>query len=271
MVIPDLGSKDGRYVKLLVDVDLTKPLIRGISIRFEDDRRWVVFKFEQLPQFCVYCGLIGHGEKNCERKIKDAKNEKLSEGQYGEWLKASDWRLSSRGRGIGTTKLNERKVLSQPEGESAGHEKDTSSVPGRGSLKDTRCEEEGAIVHSEGRIAEGKDKENVSVRVGTGRDISSKMDIGIETKAGVVEDKRGFEGGATARKMRMTEGEGLWVLREIDQNIAIPKGDFIDKNTKRGTWRRGESDKRQCGTIDQGVELDIVINRKLKPSKRGLS
>lgn len=252
MVIPDLSSKDDRYVKLLVDVDLTKPLIRGVNIRFEADRRWVMFKYEQLPQFCVYCGLIGHGEKICERKIKDAKNEKLSEGQYGEWLKASDWRLNSRGRGLGTQKLNERKVLSQSESESVGHEKDISSVAGRGRQQETLGEEGGAIMPSEGRIVKGKDKENVSIGKGTERDTDSKMDIGIETKAGVVEDEGGFEGvgGATAGKMRMTEGEGLGVLREIDQNIAIPAGDSMDKNNKGGTWRRRVSDKRQCGTND---------------------
>lgn len=84
MVILDLGSKENRYARLLVDVDLSKPLIRGTSIRFEGDKCWVMFKYEQLPQFCVYCGLLGHGERNYERKIKNAKSEKLSEGQYGD-------------------------------------------------------------------------------------------------------------------------------------------------------------------------------------------
>lgn len=62
MIIHEHGSKEGRYVKMLVEVDLCKPLIRGTSIKFEGDKRWVMFKYEQLPQFCFYCGMIEHGE-----------------------------------------------------------------------------------------------------------------------------------------------------------------------------------------------------------------
>lgn len=35
MIIPENGSKEERYVKILVEFDLTKPLIRGTNARFE--------------------------------------------------------------------------------------------------------------------------------------------------------------------------------------------------------------------------------------------
>lgn len=37
--------------------------------------------------------------------------------------------------------------------------------------------------------------------------------------------------------------EGFRVLREIDQNIVVPKGDLMGRNNKGGTWRRGVSEK----------------------------
>lgn len=72
VVIPESGSKEGRVVKILVEIELNKPLVRGTFVRFEGDRRWVSFKYEQLPLFCFYCGKVGHGERNCQKKITDA-------------------------------------------------------------------------------------------------------------------------------------------------------------------------------------------------------
>lgn len=69
MIIPEHGSKEGRYAKLLVEVDLYKPLLRGTMLNLEEEMGWVGFKYEQLPLFCSYCGKIGHGERNCEKKV----------------------------------------------------------------------------------------------------------------------------------------------------------------------------------------------------------
>lgn len=44
---------------------------------------WIMFKYELLSLFCFYCGKIGYGERNCERKITDAKNDVLNEDISG--------------------------------------------------------------------------------------------------------------------------------------------------------------------------------------------
>lgn len=69
---------------MLVEVELNKPLIRDTYIRFEGDRRWVMFKYEQLPLFCIYCSKIGHVERNCQNKMMDTKNAVLEEWQFGD-------------------------------------------------------------------------------------------------------------------------------------------------------------------------------------------
>lgn len=83
----ETGSKEGRLLKSLVEVDLTKPLMRGTKIRLEEEYVWVNFKYEQLPQFYYYCGCIGRPERNCEKKLSDFRNDCISEGQYVKWLR----------------------------------------------------------------------------------------------------------------------------------------------------------------------------------------
>lgn len=56
VLIPENGSKDGRHVKLLVDVDLTKPLLQETRIRCNEKSCWISFEYEQLPCFCFYGG-----------------------------------------------------------------------------------------------------------------------------------------------------------------------------------------------------------------------
>lgn len=66
---------------------MDKYLLRGTKIKLGDELRWVDFKYEQLPLFCFYCGRLGHSERLCELKMSDSKKEKISEGQYDEWVR----------------------------------------------------------------------------------------------------------------------------------------------------------------------------------------
>lgn len=70
---------------MLVESKLTKLLIRGTKICFEGEKHWIIFKYGQLPYFCFYYGILGHGERLCTKKMKDAKNACLNEGQFKEW------------------------------------------------------------------------------------------------------------------------------------------------------------------------------------------
>lgn len=80
-------------------MDLTKPLIRETNISFEGEKRWVMFKYEQLPLFCFYCGKIGHGERNYRKKMVDSRIFYLNKGKYREWLRAAYVRSSNKKRG----------------------------------------------------------------------------------------------------------------------------------------------------------------------------
>lgn len=97
VVLPEHGSKEGRMLRLLVELELEKPLLRGTKIKLNDKLIWVDFKYEHLPTFCFYCGIMEHPEKVCERKMNDSKGNCICKGQYGEWLRAPLVRGGRRG------------------------------------------------------------------------------------------------------------------------------------------------------------------------------
>ncbi|KAK6157964.1 hypothetical protein DH2020_005278 [Rehmannia glutinosa] len=68
--IPDTGNIKGRHIKILAEVNLEKPLLRGTTIKFGNEAYWIDFRYENLQSFCFYCGLVGHGEKGCRRDKK---------------------------------------------------------------------------------------------------------------------------------------------------------------------------------------------------------
>lgn len=55
-------------LKMLVVIELEKPLLKGAKIKLDDELVWVDFRYEHLPSFCFYYGRIGHPEKSYERK-----------------------------------------------------------------------------------------------------------------------------------------------------------------------------------------------------------
>ena len=59
--VPDLGVIWGKFLRVWVQIDVTKRLIRGKKITIEGgEARWVQFKYEKLPNFCYRCGLLSH-------------------------------------------------------------------------------------------------------------------------------------------------------------------------------------------------------------------
>ncbi|XP_074306059.1 uncharacterized protein LOC141641287 [Silene latifolia] len=78
-----------RAVRLRVVHDVRKALVARVEVRMPTGRI-VDFqvKYERLPNFCYGCGILGHGEKECD------------EGPYEEWelkygdeLRASPWKV----------------------------------------------------------------------------------------------------------------------------------------------------------------------------------
>lgn len=75
-------------LKVRVLMNISKALKKGVNGgSVSDGMFWVDFRYEKLPQFCFYCGKIGHGEQGCLDKQNDEEG-KFSK-QLGPWLRTT--------------------------------------------------------------------------------------------------------------------------------------------------------------------------------------
>ncbi|CAA0832457.1 Unknown protein, partial [Striga hermonthica] len=90
VVIATTGNHGGKLLRLLVIVDINEPLPRIAKIRLGDQIVSVCFQYEKLINHCHYCGIIGHLDRGCRKKMEDVTNNSVKEDQYGEWMRAAD-------------------------------------------------------------------------------------------------------------------------------------------------------------------------------------
>ncbi|XP_058777596.1 uncharacterized protein LOC131651882 [Vicia villosa] len=58
----------GHFVRILVDLDLTKELSYKILVERVGFAFFVDIEYEKIPEFCCFCSNIGHTVANCKRK-----------------------------------------------------------------------------------------------------------------------------------------------------------------------------------------------------------
>lgn len=83
------GRAWGPYLRAKVQVDISKPLLRCISIFSEKRQTTELYdvKYEKLPNYCYSCGIIGHSSVECPTPAERDDNGMLP---YGKDLRASD-------------------------------------------------------------------------------------------------------------------------------------------------------------------------------------
>ena len=63
----DVGKmRGGNFMRVPVEVDITKPLYKGRKITWDGQGNgWVSFLYERLPNICYWCGQVSHDNKDC--------------------------------------------------------------------------------------------------------------------------------------------------------------------------------------------------------------
>ena len=64
----NFGGVWRNFMRIKVSIDVRKPLKRRMKIKKQGGEwTWINFKYERLPTFCFFCGIIGHNERFCQR------------------------------------------------------------------------------------------------------------------------------------------------------------------------------------------------------------
>ena len=153
------------FMCVRVSLPISKPLRRGGFIAGTNgERYWVDYKYERLPIFYHYCGILGHDFKNCAAHYAAEKNGGVGEYQYREFLRAIE------GRSRGSASQSTGAKSSSAEG--AGHDyMKSANMRGQGMRETTAAEVAGS------ENPNGIDKETSEI-LGNMAKISDNEEVG---------------------------------------------------------------------------------------------
>ncbi|XP_040991016.1 uncharacterized protein LOC121238254 [Juglans microcarpa x Juglans regia] len=82
----------GEYLRVQVTFNVTEPLLRGAKLSIGGGESvWIHFSYERLPNFCYWCGRVGHTDKDCAFRTRDSEVQKMVAQPYGVWLRAGSF------------------------------------------------------------------------------------------------------------------------------------------------------------------------------------
>ncbi|XP_050229355.1 uncharacterized protein LOC126678502 [Mercurialis annua] len=88
------GDCLGKYIRVRVKVDVTKPLKRGLKVRVDSAGSIItaVLRYERLPELCYRCGTLGHPILECPI------NADGGQCKFNDLIRAGPTILESRGK-----------------------------------------------------------------------------------------------------------------------------------------------------------------------------
>ena len=76
--------KGGSFMKVRVEVDITKPLCRGRKISWDQDYKgWATFMYDRLSNICNWSGHVSHNDKECVVWLGNKGSLQVDEQQFG--------------------------------------------------------------------------------------------------------------------------------------------------------------------------------------------
>lgn len=91
---------NGEFCRLKVQLDMLKPLRRGIFVSTENQcKSWIPFKYEKLPTFCFGCGPMRHG---IIERLKSTPFQRMMLGKSSTFLQHAHFTMISWSREVRT-------------------------------------------------------------------------------------------------------------------------------------------------------------------------
>ncbi|KAF4366147.1 hypothetical protein F8388_014865 [Cannabis sativa] len=79
------------FFRFQVWMSINKPVCPGYLLPRSGSKKWVAFKYDELPFMCFRCGWIGHSQKDYSLDIKEITGENGTTAMaYGTWLKVEN-------------------------------------------------------------------------------------------------------------------------------------------------------------------------------------
>ncbi|CAO2149240.1 unnamed protein product [Urochloa humidicola] len=285
----------GRFLRIKVKLDIRKPLMRGVTVQVEKEDGgerpvWCPLVYEYLPDFCYTCGLIGHTDKQCEKKLGKGEVQQFSKalrflpdkrrfeesvgdrfasshlpwrvggsGSRGSWSSGSrGWQAGKGSDAPSWRKSDEREgkvageeaEVTSPEKKSDGVQRGESAR--RAILLDKQTEQTLAVANEGGEIVAGKEDGRVKEN-----DVNSTLQpMHVER---VVEGEGGSKK-AVQKEMTRRKGTYKKVHRETGDRRTI--GEVKATAGKRVA----EEELRKEVEMEEGSEREeeVVGNKKAK-------
>jgi hypothetical protein len=75
-------------IKVKVSINVYQPIQTGILIgSHKDGTTWIDFRYENLPQVCFKCGILGHDEKLCQNEPQQIEGN----APLGPWIRSNQF------------------------------------------------------------------------------------------------------------------------------------------------------------------------------------
>lgn len=87
----------GDFLRVRVEVDVSKPLYRGRKVILDEEEEvWVAFKYEKLPNFCYWCGMVCHDDKDYDIWLSSKGSFPLEAQEFEAWMPVTPFNLGRK-------------------------------------------------------------------------------------------------------------------------------------------------------------------------------
>ncbi|PWA64139.1 hypothetical protein CTI12_AA345860 [Artemisia annua] len=84
-------ENQSKHIRAKVMINILSPLCRFVNVmNLQNEKVRVYIQYEKLPNYCYWCGLLGHIEKECLTKPLEIDGKTFKDWPFNEHLRASN-------------------------------------------------------------------------------------------------------------------------------------------------------------------------------------